>query len=350
MQNSNILSFTMDSNSQELDPDKVTYGIIVSKGAKFIARQIIKLEDIYIPPMKGDIFNSARKHGKDVLHIQNLANSLQQGVEYSKMPPVVRRKVRTVNGKIYLWELVAGNHRIEALRSFNKKEWIFDEYEFTCSDDYTLEDVISTFQLRENNFAPALASTEDDVVNVISRLINNGSKLIEPEENSIRAYVNDVCSYMHGQTKNKVVKNVIRLLKKTGHKVHQDFVTYTAQDVKDFIKFEKVDISIGGEFDHKRKEFGWSVLEGYPHEFVLNAAKKYAESGHKSYFTFHTYRPLDKQTVKDKRDKMLMHLTSVEESIVKAVEYYQEHGVFPWRVHGYLPQDVANNEKAYILA
>jgi hypothetical protein len=59
---------------------------------------------------------------------------------------------------------------------------------------------------------------------------------------------------------------------------------------------------------------------------------------------------LDKQTVKDKRDKMLMHLTSVEESIVKAVEYYQEHGVFPWRVHGYLPQDVANNEKAYILA
>ena len=311
----------MDSNSQELDPNRVTYGIIVSKGAKFIARQIIKLEDIYIPPMKGDIFNSARKHGKDVLHIQNLANSLQQGVEYSKMPPVVRRKVRTVNGKIYLWELVAGNHRIEALRSFNKKEWIFDEYEFTCSDEYTLEDVISTFQLRENNFAPALASTEDDVVNVISRLINNGSKLIEPEENSIRAYVNDVCSYMHGQTKNKVVKNVIRLLKKTGHKVHQDFVTYTAQDVKDFIKFEKVDISIGGEFDHKRKEFGWSVLEGYPHEFVLNAAKKYAESGHKSYFTFHTYRPLDKQTVQDKRDKMLMHLTSVEESIVKAVEH-----------------------------
>ena len=350
MQNNNVLNFTMESDLQELDPAKVTYGIIVSKGAKYISRQIIKLEDIYVPPMKGDIFNSARKHGKNVLHIQNLANSLQQGVDYSKMPPVVRRKVRTVNGKIYLWELVAGNHRLEALRSFNKKEWIFDEYEFTCSDEYTLEDVISTFQLRENNFAPALASTEDDVVNVISRLINNGSKLIEPEENSIRAYVDDVCSFMHGNTKNKVVKNVIRLLKKTGHKVHQDFVTYTAQDVKDFIKFEKVDISIGGEFDHKRKEFGWSVLEGYPHEFVLNAAKKYAESGHKSYFTFHTYRPLDNQTTQDKRDKMLMHLTSVEESIVKAVEHYQEHGVFPWRIHGYLPQDVANNEKAYILA
>ena len=340
----------MESNLQELDPKSVTYGIIVSKGAKYISRQIIKLEDIYIPPMKGDIFNSARKHGKNVLHIQNLANSFQQGIDYSKMPPVVRRKVRTVNGKIYLWELVTGNHRLEALRSFNKKEWIFDEYEFTCSNDYTLEDVISTFQLRENNFAPALASTEDDVVNVISRLINNGSKLIEPEEKSIRAYIDDVCSYMHGQTKNKVIKNVIRLLKKTGHKVHQDFVTYTAQDIEDFIKFEKIDISVGGEFDHKRKEFGWSVLEGYPHEFVLNAARKYSESGHKSYFTFHSKRPLDNQTTQDKRNKMLMHLTSVEESIVKSVEHYQEHGVFPWRVHGYMPQDVANNEKTYIVA
>lgn len=350
MANANVLSFTTDFDSQELDPTRVTYATIVSKGAKFISRQIIKIEDIYIPSMKGDLSNSARKHGKNVVHIQNLANSLQKGIDYSKMPPVVRRKVRTVNGKIYLWELVAGNHRIEGLRSLNKKEWIFDEYEFVSSDDFTLEDAISTFQLRENNFAPALASTEDDVVNVISRLINNGSKMVEPNEQSIRDYVNDVCSYMHGNTKNKVVKNVIRLLKKTCHKVHQDFVTYTAQDVKDFIKFEKVDISIGGEFDHKRKEFGWSVLEGYPHEFVLNAAKRYAETGNKSYFTFHTYRPLDNETVQDKRNKMHMHLTSVEESILKAVEHYQEHGVFPWRVHGYLPQDVANNEKAYIFA
>lgn len=350
MANANVLSFTTDFDSQELDPKNVTYATIVSKGAKFISRQIIKIEDIYIPSMKGDLFNSARKHGKNKNHIESLANSLRQGIDYSKMPPVVRRKVRTVNGKIYLWELVAGNHRIESLRSLNKEEWIFDEYEFTSSDDFTLEDAISTFQLRENNFAPALASTEDDVVNVISRLINNGSKMVEPNEQSIRDYVNDVCSHMHGNTKHKVVKNVIRLLKKTGHKIHQDFVTYTAQDVKDFIKFEKIDISIGGEFDHKRKEFGWSVLEGYPHEFVLNAAKRYAETGNKSYFTFHTYRPLDNETVQDKRNKMHMHLTSVEESILKAVEHYQEHGVFPWRVHGYLPQDVANNEKAYIVA
>ena len=47
---------------------------------------------------------------------------------------------------------------------------------------------------------------------------------------------------------------------------------------------------------------------------------------------------------------MLSHLSSVEESLVKAVEYYQENGVFPWRVNGYLPQDIANDEKSYIVA
>ena len=155
---------------------------------------------------------------------------------------------------------------------------------------------------------------------------------------------------MHGNTKNKVVKNVIRLLKRSGLKVHQDFTTYTAQDIVQFIEDKKVDVVVGGNFDHKRKEFGWSVLEGYPHEFVLNAAKKFAETGNKSYFTLHTYRPLDNQTVKDKRNKMLSHLSSVEESLIKAVEYYQKNGVFPWRVNGYLPQDVANGEKSYINA
>jgi hypothetical protein len=265
------------------------------------------------------------------------------------MPPVVRPEPKQIDGKIYKWTLVAGNHRLEALRSINVDEWIFDIYDFNTSDSASFEDAIATFQLRENNFAPALASTEDDVVNVISRLINHGSKMIEPNEDSIRNYVDDVCTYMHGNTKNKVVKNVIRLLKRSGLKVHQDFTTYTAQDIVQFIEDKKVDVVVGGNFDHKRKEFGWSVLEGYPHEFVLNAAKKFVETGNKSYFTFHTYRPLDNQTVKDKRDKMLSHLSSVEESLIKAVEYYQKTGVFPWRVHGYLPQDLTN-EDSYIVA
>ena len=46
--------------SPKLDPIKVTFSILVSRGAKFISRQIIQIEDIYIPAMKGDMYNSAR--------------------------------------------------------------------------------------------------------------------------------------------------------------------------------------------------------------------------------------------------------------------------------------------------
>jgi hypothetical protein len=335
-------------SSPKLDPSAVTFGKLSSIGTKFINRQIISFDDIYIPPMKGDKTNSARRKGKSPFHIQNLASSLKQGIDYSKMPPVVQRSAKQVNGKIYQWELVTGNHRLEALRFNDCKEWIFDVYDFSSSDMFSTKDAISTFQLRENNFAPELPSTGDDVINVIRNLIQEGSLMISPDEESIKDYVDNVCTNMHGNTRNKVVAQVIRVLKNSGQKVHQEFVTYTAQDVTDFIKGEKLDIVVGGNFDHKRKEFGWSVLEGYPHEFVLNAAKKFVETGNKSYFTFHTYRPLDNQTVKDKRDKMLSHLSSVEESLVKAVEYYQKNGVFPWRVNGYLPQDVSNGEKSYI--
>lgn len=337
-------------SSPKLDPSAVTFGKLNSIGTEFVSRQIINFDDIYIPAMKGDMSNSARRKGKSPFHIQDLANSLKQGIDYSKMPPVVRRSAKQVDGKIYQWELVTGNHRLEALRLNKCKEWIFDVYEFSNSDKFSTKDAISTFQLSENNFAPQLPSTGDDVINVIRNLIQEGSRMISPDEDSIRDYVDNVCTNMHGNTRNKVVKQVIRVLKNSGQKVHQEFVTYTAQDVADFIKEEKLDIVVGGNFDHKRKEFGWSVLEGYPHEFVLNAAKKYAETGNKSYFTFHTYRPLDNQTVEDKRERMRTHLSSVEESLVKAVEYYQDHGVFPWRINGYLPQDVSNDEKSYIFA
>lgn len=331
-------------DTKTLDPLLVTFGQIISPGAKFKKRIVIKLDEIYVPPLKKD--NSVRTHGKNVSHIQRLQNSLKNGFDYSKMPPVAREVSRIFDGKITKYELVAGGHRFEALRNLGFTEWIFDIYDIPC-DDYGYEDSIRTFQLKENDHAPSFANTEDDVVNTIVRLIAHSSKLVQPNEDSIREYINEVCSNMHGNTKAKIVRDSVRQLLKNGCNVYRDVITYTAKDVEDFLS-KNTDYVCGGNFDFKRKKYGWSVLEGYEYEFLMNAARRYSEKGIESYFTIHTKSPTEAFDVNDRRQKMVQQFKSLEDSLVKVFEYYSKNGKFPWNIEGCLPQDIANKEEKYI--
>jgi hypothetical protein len=334
------------SNTSTLDPKKVTFTVIKTPGVRFTERRIISLDEIYIPPLKKD--NSVRSKGKDALNVQKLQNSLYNGIDYSLMPPVVREVSRIVDGKIYKYELVAGNHRLEALRILGVIEWIFDIYEL-CLDGFNYEDSIRTFQLVENNHAPSLSTTESDVVHTITRMIAHGSKLVKPTEDSICDYINTYCSNMHPQTRAKAVRDTIRQLTKTGCIVYRDVITYTAQDVLDFLG-RNTDYVCGGNYDFKRKKIGWSVLEGYENEFIMNATRRFAETGYESYFTLHTKSPTEKYNVKDRRTKMVNQIKDIEGDLKKVFAFYQKTGKFPWNVEGYLPQDIAGNEENYILA
>lgn len=328
---------------KSIDPSLVTFSNIKSEGVRFKNRDTIDFSNIWIPPLKK--YNSVRSRGKNVSHIQNLENSLSQGIDYSKMPPAVIRKVRNENGVITEYELVTGNHRMEAMRNLGFDSWVFDLYEIT--GDFNYEDAIRTFQLRENNFAPSLSSTEEDVVAVIVRLVAHDSKLVKPDEDSIRNYVEDVCTYLHAQTKSKIVRDAIRNLQKNGQTVYQDVITYTATDVRDFLQKE-TDLQAFGEFDFKRKKYGWSVLEGYEYEFLISATRKFSESGQESYFTIHTKSPTEKFSVNDRRTKMVNQFKTLETDLLKVFEFYQNNGRFPWQVVGCLPQDIAAGEKKYI--
>lgn len=332
-------------NYKNIDPEECTFGKISSPGTKFVQRIKIKLSEIYVAPIKSD--NSVRSKGKNVMHIQRLEQSFKQGIDYSQMPPTVRIKSRNENGEITKYELVTGNHRFEALRNLGFDEWIFDVYEIPFGSSYGYEDAIRTFQLKENNFAPNLASTEDDVVNVIVRLIEHKSKLVIAEEQSIADYVNEVCTYMHGQTKSKILRDVIRKLKNTGCAVAQDVVTYTATDVNDFIS-KTTKYVVSGNYDHNLEMNGWSVLEGYEYEMLMNAIKKFGESGNESYFTLHTKSPTEKYGVNERREKMVQTFESLESSLLKVFAFYEKNGKFPWRIEGFLPQDVKNGESEYI--
>ena len=140
------------------------------------------------------------------------------------MPPVVYKKSFIKNGKHYEYVLVAGNHRFEAFENNKFTHWIFSIYEF-AKNGFSFEDSLYDFELLENNHLPQLESSEDDVVNMVSRMISHGSKLVTKEEDSIRDYIDIVCSNKHHQTKGAIVRRIVR---QCG--AYQDVVTYTASD------------------------------------------------------------------------------------------------------------------------
>jgi len=328
-----------------LDPSKVTFGQYNTPGAKYISRSIIDLDKIYIPSTKD---NPVRKKGVNYNNIQRLIVSLRNGINYSQSPPLVRKRVQMIDGHCYEYELISGNHRMQAFVANNYDRWIFDEYMIVGNENVTYEDALRTLQLHENDHTPHLENSEDDAVNIICRLLDKQSKIVQPDADSIRNYLDTHCKNMHGNTKSKVIRDVIRNMQKNGVAVYSDTVTYTALDVNNFIQKE-TDYVTSGEFDKERKSFGWSVLEGYEYEYVMSAAKKFSETGSTSYFICHTKSPTEKYPIKEKRDKMINQFQKLETALLDVMKYYLEHKTFPWKVEGFLPQDKLAGEEDLIL-
>jgi hypothetical protein len=327
-----------------IDPKKVTFKEIKSVGVRKIDRRMVNLNDIYHAPIKD---NPTRSKGKNVPHIERLVNSLSLGIDYSLPPPILMENTRNEGGLITNHDPVACYHRLEALRKLGYSQWVFDIYQIPTDDSISFEDALRTLQLKENNHTPSLATTEDDVVKTISTLISHKSRLIQPEEDSIRDYVEEVCGLLHYQTKAKIIRDVIRRCQSNGVMVKSDVITYTSTDVKDFLS-KKTDLLAGGEEDFKRNMYGWSVMEGYEYEILMNSIKRFAETDRESYFTLHTKSPTEVYSVEQRRAKMKNTFGHLESSLLKVFDFYSEHGRFPWQIKGYLPQLASNGEKEYI--
>jgi hypothetical protein len=333
-------------DTKTIDLKKVTFTEIKSPGIRFKKRIIVNFSEINNPGFK--IGNPVRIKGKDVSHIQRLEISFAQGIDYSQMPPTLIEKSNNDSGRITKYELITGNHSFEAMTNIGFNEWVFDIYDLTPNSGYGYEDAVRTFQLKENNEIPKLGSCEEDVVNIICRLIDHASKLVEAKEDSIKQYVDTVCTYMHWQTRAKIVRDTLRKLSKNGKNPYRDYITYTASDVNDFIQ-KNTDLVAFGEFDMHRQKTGWSILEGYEYEILMNAIKKYHTEKRESYFTLHTGNLTDKySSAKEKRDKMVNNLKTLEGSLLSVFEFYKKNKKFPWEIMGCLPQDVRSGEKDYI--
>jgi hypothetical protein len=319
----------MTLNVTTLDPQKVTALKIVGPGVLYKDSQVIELKDIYISPQEN---NHARVKTKDAYQVQQLRVNFANGVYYDRRPPIVRYNPREINGVIYKWELLCGHHRLEAMKMLGYDRWIFWVYDI-CLDGYGLDDCRITLQLQENNHDSSLASSDADVTQAIIWLINHSSKIVQNTETSIRDYVDNYCSNMHPNTRGKVVRQVMAKLN-----TYRRIVTFTADDAFLWIE-SNTDYAKAGEYDAKRKKYGFAVLEGYEYEHLVNAMRKFAETGKESYFICRTKSPTKKENLHTKRHRMLNTFSHLENCLLETFEYYKENGKFPWHTEAFIPQD-----------
>ena len=327
----------------KLDTKKLTRITIVSPGSKYVETKVIPLSNIYVPQsVKGTTVNRARYKGLNPNHINKLAESLQNGIDYSKHPPIVVYKPQWVDGVYYEYELVAGAHRFEALRKNNANEWIFDIYEIGI-DGVSNAKAVASLQIRENDHTPEQPNSADDLINLLSYLIK--VKELGNSEDDIKTFLKENTNHLHSSTFAKVVRQVVN---RNG--AYQDIKTYPSEQLTSLLQSnpEKRNYTWGGDYDHNRDMFGWTVLEGYEYEYLTNALKRLDETGKGSYFLCHTKAPTEKKDLKTRRISQINAFSQLERGIEKAYKVKQETGKWPWHIESFLGQDVKNKEKQFL--
>lgn len=326
-----------------LDKNKLTRTIIVSPGSKYVDTQLIPTHKIYVPKdASGKTLNRARKKYLNQNHINLLAESFKKGIDYSKHPPIVVKKHQIIDGIVYEYELIGGAHRFEAMAQSGITEWLFDIYELGING-IAKDLAMSTLQIRENDHSPALASSSDDLINILGYLINK--KLIDNTEDAIENYLIDNTKNIHPSTFKKVVSAAVN-----ANGSYSDIRTWPADQLRNFIEkdFDRKGYVCLGKFDSEREKYGFTVLEGYEYEYLTNALKKFNETDKGSYFICHTKAPTEDRNLETRRNEMLQEIKTLENAIEKAVKYKEKNKKWPWHIEAFLGQNVKDKEKNFL--
>jgi hypothetical protein len=313
--------------------------VIRAKGSKIKDYIIVSMDRVYCPP--GSPENPARKDGLDEPNVKELEQSfLNSGIIWSHKPMCVRWKPQVIDGITYDYEIIAGNHRFEALTNIGQTVWYFAVYELGV-DGISFSKSKIAFQLAENNHDPRKSSTMADIINAVSWLVGNGE--LAADELIIKAFVDETCSNKAKTTRGQIVSAILQ-----SQGISQSVTTFTSTGAATWIK-KNTAFTNAGKIDKKLNKHGWTVKEGYEDEFILNAIKKYAQTGRESYFVCHTKAPTETMTLADRRGKMIDTFETLEDIMLfSVVEFYNKNKRFPWQVEGFMSQDHDKKETGLI--
>lgn len=268
--------------------------------------------------------NDAKVEAHTSQEIENLRLSFAEGVSLAEFPPAV-----VYRGKEFAkpYKLVYGFGRSEALRLLQTKEWNFSLLEGT-------EDGIEDVQAAENEGLPKRLNAEVDMRKFLINKVTTGK--ITKTESAIRAKFRKVYPNRKKDVQNRVVSSVLQELG-----VPQPYIIYTSSaKVKDWLSNNsRFEYCTDGEFDESRDMYGVQMKEGYQYRVVMNAIKKYVETGKKTYVIFHCGAPTKKATLTKKRKQVIEKFEEMRKDL-------ESIGATVWPIMymGALPQDRENDD------
>jgi hypothetical protein len=276
-------------------------------------------DEIYIDHELND--SKVEEHTPE--EIQNLRLSFAEGVSPAEFPPAV-----VYRGKEFAkpYKLVYGFGRSEALRELKTKRWVFTLLEGS-------EDGIEDVQAAENEGYYKRFNAEVDMRKFLIGKVNTGK--IAKTEAAIRAKFRKVYPNRKKEVENRVVPQVSNQLG-----VPQPYILYTSSaKVQDWLSNNsRENYCTDGDFDKSRDMYGVQMKEGYQYRAVLNAIKKYVETGKKTYVIYHCGAPSKTATLIQKRKKVVGQFEEMRKNL-------ESIGLNVWPVvyMGALPQDREND-------
>jgi hypothetical protein len=283
--------------------------------------QIIPFDKIYIDDLTG---NKGKVEGDthSSEEIEILRMSFANGVDTKEFPPAV-----SYRGEHYdkPYALQYGFGRCEALQELNLKEWFFTVLQ---GDDDALEDV----QASENEDLPKRLNREIDMKQFLTR------KVVEGNIPNTEASIRDKFRKVYPNRSKSVMDRVVQMVMNDTN-TPQPYIIYTSTPrIRQWLdNHSKETYFIEGEYDAKRDMYGVHIKEGYQYRTVLQAIKRYKETGKKTYVIGHFGSPTKKATLKAKREQFVREF----EVIRQALEFIGAN-FWPIVVLGFLPQDKEN--------
>lgn len=313
------------------DIKKFTFKIIdtfadeIQPYVKFYGRIIVDIKDIFISSEDNVL---ARSKGVNYADILKVTEDFKAGIRYEEQLPVLlynRIKKR--------FEPLSCYHRLEAFKNLNYKNYVFDVYEFTTIDTIICE----ATKLRLMNFlnstppAPRKTTDNESLISTIDKLID--LNVIERNEDSVTKELKIQSPRITKERLEKLVKNICNRFH-----IPQKIINYTESDLKNFLEKSETKYVIGGQYDKKRRCYGYNAPSGYEQQRILFAFSKYYKTRKPSTILLHTEN-IKKKTVEEARKIQIKSVNVFFKILDSVFKYKLKTGKYPVKFPAFLPSN-----------